>query len=206
MSFERWLRLMNSWNFSRNQDVFTLLMSAYSENGRFYHTTEHVSACIGHLDKVSAEIDFPREVEIALWFHDVIYKPFSSSNEQESADMAASFLAEHGATSAEIARVHRLIMMTEHKVPAQTKDESALVDIDLSILGADEATYAIFEKGIRKEYRLVPWFIYRKKRAEVLRGFLHRPKIYTSGLFPESMECQARENLSNAIIKLLGVA
>lgn len=69
-----------------------------------------------------------------------------------------------------------------------------------------QETYEIFEQGVRKEYRLVPAFIYRKKRAAVLRGFMERSQIYTSGIFPEARERQARENLSNAVSQLEGRA
>ena len=206
MNIDRWARLMDAWGLLRNQETFNSLIGAYSEKGRRYHTLEHVSACLRHLDSCSAELDRPREVEIALWFHDAIYKPLSSHNEKESADWAASFLAESGAAGDEAARVHRLIMVTEHNAPTQTKDESALVDIDLSILGADPAVYDIFEQGVREEYRLVPSFIYRKKRAAILRGFMERPQIFTSGFFSEAVERQAKENLSNAVSKLEGRA
>jgi len=206
MTIERWLRLMEAWSFGPNRETFEALLAAYSERGRHYHTAEHVSACLKHLDVCLAQVKFPREVEIALWFHDAIYKPLSSNNEKESADWAASFLSGQGATEAEIARVHRLIMVTEHNAPTQTSDEAVLVDIDLSILGAVPAAYDVFETGVRKEYKLVPSFLYRRKRAEVLRGFLEREKIYTSGCFSSEMECRAKENLSNAVTALEGRA
>jgi len=206
MNIERWLRLMEAWGFEPNRKTFEPLLAAYSENGRHYHTAEHVSACLRHLDGCVVDVQYPREVEIALWFHDAIYRPLSSNNEKESADWAASFLAEHGATHPEISRVHRLVMVTKHSAPTLTGDEAVLVDIDLAILGADAATYDIFESGVRKEYKLVPSFIYRKKRVEVLRGFLERRAIYTSGCFSAAVERQAKENLSNAIAKLDGRA
>lgn len=206
MNVERWYRLMVAWGFEPNRDTFESLQVAYSENGRHYHTAKHVSACLRHLDECVADVESRREVEIALWFHDAIYKPLSANNEKESADWVASFLSECGATDAEVARVHRLVMVTEHNAPTRTGDESVLVDIDLSILGADSATYNLFESGVRKEYKLVPSFIYRKKRVEVLRGFLERQNIYTSGCFSPEVERQAKENLANAISKLRGDA
>ena len=206
MNFERWASLMAAWEFEPNREAFEALLMAYSERGRHYHTAEHISACLRHLDACLAQVEIPREVEIALWFHDAIYKPFSSNNEKESADWAASFLSENGAAEAEAARVHRLIMATEHNAPTQTSDEAVLVDIDLSILGAAPSTYDIFECGVRKEYKHVPSFLYRRKRAEVLRGFLDREKIYTSGCFSAAVECQAKENLSNAVTELEGRA
>ena len=202
MNIERWSRLMDAWGFDSNPETFEALLAAYSAKGRHYHTAKHVSSCLRHLDACVAMVEFPREVEFALWFHDAIYKPLYSNNERKSADWAASFLSEQGAAADEVARVHRLIMVTEHNAPTQSNDEAVLVDIDLSILGADSATYEIFESGVRKEYWFVPSFLYCKKRAQVLRGFLERPKIYTSGCFPATVERQAKENLSNAVTAL----
>ncbi|MEM6819174.1 MAG: N-methyl-D-aspartate receptor NMDAR2C subunit [Pseudomonadota bacterium] len=206
MTTERWLRLMKAWGFEANPQTFDALVDGYSGKGRHYHTAKHVSACLEHLDAYLDQVENPREVKIAPWFHDAIYKPLSSKNEKESADWAASFLSENGAKGTEVSRVHRLIMVTEHNAPTQTADEAVLVDIDLSILGAIPATYDMFERAVRKEYKLVPSFLYRKKRAEVLRGFLAREKIYTSGCFPPDFERQARENLLNAITTLEGNA
>ena len=199
---ERWSRLMEAWGFDRNQQTYDALVAAYTEKGRYYHTSEHISACLRHLDDCGLELEFPREVEIALWFHDAIYKPLSRNNERKSADWAAEFLRENGAKEEEATRVHRLIIATEHDALPLNGDESALIDIDLSILGADPATYEVFEKNVRKEYRLVPSFIYKRKRAEILQGFLERPQIYSTERFSRALERQARENLANAIARL----
>ncbi len=202
MTPERWRALMGAWGFGENRATLDALLSAYSESGRYYHTKDHVSACLRHLDTYLTRINSPREVEIALWFHDAIYKPFSGTNEKDSADWAVSFLSDCGAVQEESTRVRQLIMVTEHNAPSKTKDEAVLVDIDLSILGTNPSTYDEFERAVRKEYRLVPSFIFKKKRAAVLKGILQRPRIYTAGLFPEAVELQAKENLSNAVSKL----
>ncbi len=204
MTLERWRALMRAWGFNDNAATFDALATAYNERGRHYHTIGHVSACLRHLDVFVSKLDAPREVEIALWFHDAVYKPWSSRNERDSADWAASFLIENGASEEDAARVEALIMVTEHQAPTKTRDQAALVDIDLSILGADPDTYELFEQGIRKEYWFVPSFLYRKKRAEILKGFLDRPRIFTAGLFPDEAEHQARQNLTAALTRLKG--
>lgn len=206
MNHERWAALMRAWGFDCNEDSCRSLLAAYSEKGRHYHTMEHVTACLRHLDRCAAATEQPREVELALWFHDAIYMPLSAGNEKKSADWAASFLSANGASPDAITRVHRLIMVTAHNAPTQTNDESILVDIDLSILGADPETYDLFEQGVRMEYRLVPSFLYKKKRTEVLRGFLARERIYQHEPFASEREQQARENLADAVSRLAGRA
>lgn len=206
MTLDRWLALMALWGFGRNEETFRDLISAYTGKGRHYHSQEHVSACLRHLDRCIDHVAKPREVEFALWFHDAIYNPLSGGNERKSADWAAAFLSSNGAEAEEVTRVHRLIMVTEHNAPTRTSDESVLVDIDLSILGADPHIYEVFERGVRAEYRLVPWFIYSRKRAKVLQSFLERPSIYQNEPFATEREQQARANLRNAISRLAGRA
>ena len=197
---------MADFGFDENEATFRSLVSAYSEKHRHYHTLEHVADCLRHFDACADQIHEANEVEMALWFHDAIYNPLSGKNERKSADWAASFLSANSASGEIAARVHRLIMVSKHDAPAHTKDESILVDIDLAILGADAAAYDVFERAVRKEYRKIPIFLYRKKRAEVLRGFLERPFIYRNEPFKSEREQQARFNLANAISNLTGRA
>ncbi|KAF0805896.1 hypothetical protein A6D6_01952 [Alcanivorax xiamenensis] len=204
MNPERWARLMTLWDFGDNTETYRSLVSSYSGKGRYYHSREHVSACLRHLDRCVSEIQSPCEVELALWFHDAIYEPLSGKNEKKSADWAQSFVLENGASRDIADRVHRLIMVTEHNAPAKTSDESLLVDIDLAVLGAEPETYQIFEEGVRSEYKMVPWPLYKKKRVEVLKGFLDRPRIFQNEPFLTEREQQARRNLAAAISKLEG--
>lgn len=201
-TLERWLQLMEAWSFSPNEETYQALVKAYSGSSRHYHSLAHVDACLRHLDHCSALLAHAREVELALWFHDAVYNPFAKDNERKSADWARSFLWANDAGQEEGDRVHRLIMVTEHNSPSLTGDESILVDIDLAILGSAPEIYEAFERGVRKEYRRVPWFIYRKKRIEILRGFLDRDRIYNNEPFASSREEQARWNLANAIDRL----
>ncbi len=75
-------------------------------------------------------------------------------------------------------------------------------DIDLTILGSSERIYAQFEENVRKEYKWVPYFLYKKKRKEILRSFLDRERIYQTKYFNNKLETQAQINLNNAIASL----
>ena len=93
-------------------------------------------------------------------------------------------------------------MATEHNAIPRMNDEQLIVDIDLSILGCAPETYALFELWVRKEYRLVPNFIYRKKRKAILTGFLDRERIYCHQYFYQQLETSARTNIYHAIKQL----
>ena len=199
MSPERWQGLMQVFGFAANLEVLRALDDAYSEKHRHYHTGEHVDACLCLLDAHAELAARTHEIALALWFHDAIYRPLSGGNEEGSADWAVRFLAANGAATEVIERVRAMILLTRHDAPAQTAGEALLLDIDLSILGADVAGYDAYEAAIRKEYHIVPLPIYRRKRVEVLRGFLERDCIYLTEPFRAERELKARANLARAI-------
>lgn len=202
MDRERWDGLMDSLGFPDNGETFRKLEAAYAEPHRHYHTGRHVDACLRHLDRGAEQAERPLEVELALWFHDAVYQPFSCDNEKKSAEWAEAFLMRNAAPRETADRVRRLIMATEHDAPPGAGDESLIVDVDLAILGADPETFAAFETAVRKEYWMVPGFLYRRKRKEILKGFLDRSRIYHNEPYRSELEPRARRNLSRALRRL----
>ncbi len=197
-----WLNLMTRLGFTDNLATYNLLKSHYNGKGRYYHNETHIRASLRHLQAVQQLANDYNAIEIALWFHDVIYNIFSSSNELDSANLASQFLQENNADSEFVKKVHQLIMATCHNASLKENDEKLIADIDLAILGSSETVYQQFEQAVRKEYRLIPSVIYRKKRKEVLQGFLARDKIYHYDYFYDRFEERARENLTSAINQL----
>ena len=202
MNSERWYALMNTLGFDENHMELHHLSEKHAEAHRRYHTGAHVEACLGHMDSVASLLERLVEMEVAFWFHDAIYEPFSATNEQDSADWAREFLEEDGADAAMIQRVYDLIMTTCHTASDLEGDAAYMVDIDLSILGADEAIYDEYEQAIRFEYKKVPKFLYRRKRKQILKSFLDRDALYTTEHFSALWEVSARENLARAIQSL----
>jgi predicted metal-dependent HD superfamily phosphohydrolase len=163
------------------------LLARYREPHRHYHTLQHLEECFEKLDELRDLAPHPGDVELALWFHDAIYDTRRDDNEARSADWARAAVGE---------RVAELVMATRHDAQPTDMDARVLVDVDLSILGAPDARFAQYERQVREEYRWVPALIYRRKRRQILDGFLARPTIYNTGRFIERYEAQARRNLA----------
>ena len=180
-------------------DTFEAVVSAYAQKHRHYHTEAHIDACLAQLDSHRELACAPHEIELALWFHDAVYKTRASDNEEKSAEWACAFLAGHGVAADVRERIRGLILATKHDAPAETADAKLLVDIDLAILGADALTYERFEQDVRQEYRWVPGPMFRRARAKILRSFLARDRIYATGPFHDRLERTARRNLETAI-------
>jgi len=140
------------------------------------------------LDDVVSKVDNAQEIEMALWFHDAVYEPFSASNEEDSAEWAADWLQERGANKAVISRIADHILDTKSHDKPKTLDGQYMLDIDLSILGTRPAVYDEYEINIRREYKRVPSFIFKKKRKTILQSFLARDRIYTTDYFHDKLE------------------
>lgn len=198
----RWRALMERLHVGPSLDVFERLRAAYAESHRHYHTGGHISHCLGELEQVRNLAREPDEVELALWFHDAVYVTRSSDNERKSAEWATEFLGANAVDEHRIERVRRLIMATTHAASAEDPDAGLLVDIDLSILGADRETYGRFERDVRKEYWWVPGPLFRRTRAKILESFLARESVYATAHFRDRLENAARANLAKAIADL----
>ena len=195
----RWAELLSGYGIEGEVATFDALLAAYSQKHRHYHTIKHIEHCLREFESAKELAREPAEVELALWFHDAVYETRASNNEERSADWACELLNRHRVDPARVDRVRMLILATRHDAPATTPDSQLLVDVDLSILGADEVTYAEFEKNVRQEYCWVPSILFRRKRAEILESFLDRPQIYNTPPFHARLEQPARRNLAAAI-------
>lgn len=183
------------------QGTYEQLLARYSEPHRHYHTLQHLGECLAMFDLVRGLSEHPDEVELALWFHDAIYDTHRPDNEERSADWARTALQEAGVANDAADRVHALIMATRHTANPVAPDEQLLVDIDLSILAAEQARFDEYEQQIRQEYAFVPRWLFRRKRLAILQGFLDRPSIYSTAHFKQTLEQRARENLKQAITR-----
>lgn len=175
------------------------LLARHAEPQRHYHTLQHLRECLALFDEVRALAEHPAEVEMALWFHDAIYEVKGSGNEERSAAWAFEALVAAGVGAGPAALVRDLVLVTRHSGSPVSVDEQVLVDIDLSILGADTPRFDEYERQIRAEYSHVPGFLFRRKRKQILQSFLDRPAIYSTAVLRDRLEARARENLRRAI-------
>jgi len=92
-TLSRWLGL---WSAQADnpalERVYDDLVERYSEPHRHYHDLRHVSRCLMELDEARSQADNPFEVELAIWFHDAVYDPRRSDNEEASARYAKKTL------------------------------------------------------------------------------------------------------------------
>jgi predicted metal-dependent HD superfamily phosphohydrolase len=184
--------------------TYDRLVAAYGARGRHYHTVEHLAACLRELESARFLAEHPAEVEVALWFHDAVYRTRARDNEARSAAWAVEFLEAGGAAAAVRARVERHIMATCHSEAAASGDTALVADVDLSILGQPPEVYLAFEANVRREYWWVPAPVFRRERARILRQLVRRKRVYYTDVLRDRYERQTQRNLEAALAVLEG--
>jgi predicted metal-dependent HD superfamily phosphohydrolase len=136
--------------------LYSDVLDRYSEPHRYYHTPQHLAECFEKVQDIISLAEHPAEVNISLWFHDVIYDTQRHDKEERSADWAHDAARELGANAEAARRIYDLIMFTRHAAEPVGIDAEVLVDVDLSILGAQPARFQEYEAQVRSEYGWVP--------------------------------------------------
>ncbi len=183
--------------------LFVDVTARYEEDGRFYHTLHHIQNVLNILDTLRPyAVDFTA-VQLAAWYHDVIYKPGTSDNEERSAQYAGQMLTQLSIPETTISNVQRMIRATTHKPPLPDDiDCQILLDADLATFASDWDLQEEIEHAIRQEFAFVPENVFREGRQQVLQQFLQRDRIYLTDSMYATHEERARENISRAIATL----
>ncbi len=183
--------------------AFDDLVLRYDEPHRRYHTLEHVAEMLRMVPRIAPAGTDLFAVQLAVWFHDVVYDPRSKTNEIDSGEYARTVLASLGLPSQTIID---LILSTDHRValdPLAAIEFQIMHDADLAILGASLDRYDRYAADIRKECSYVPDDHYRDGRRRVLQRFLERtPTIYATKRMQEDGEAAARQNLARELSSL----
>ncbi|MER5574791.1 HD domain-containing protein [Streptomyces massasporeus] len=173
------------------------LLTRWQEPQRRYHTVEHLTAVLDRVDELERYARDPDVVRLAAWFHDAVYLPDRSENEERSARLAERALAEAGVPDAKTAEVARLVRLTVTHDPADDDpDGQVLCDADLAVLASPPSAYAAYTTAVREEYHFVPSDAFREGRAAILRQLLDLPRLFRTPYGAAEWEATARYNLT----------
>ena len=186
---------------------------AYEGPGRYYHTLRHIENALIAFDLMVPEnLPNRNRIELAIWFHDIVYDVTKHDNEEASAGVFehnARFAL--GLSQEVIGDVKQMILATKH-TSGQTGLTAYLVDVDLSILGCLPELFDEYEENVKKEY--VPAVTtdegFRAGRLAFLKGMLKRKAdggfIFSTPEFQGEWERIAVLNIERSIAKLEAAA
>lgn len=197
---ERWIKFSTRVTIPNRELLWESFVTLYSEENRHFHDLTHIEDCLKKLDNWPSHIPGTERdtIEIAIWFHDIIYDTRRADNEESSASLANYYLRGHPLATDCLA----LILATRHKHTEGMRAEEIMCDIDLSIHGAPPAEYRRYAESIRNEYSWVEIEEYAEARARVLSNFLKLGNLFQTTYAIETWEEQARKNIKNERARL----
>lgn len=208
---QEWRALMTRLgvNKAEGQRVLAALAARYEADGRAYHNLAHIQQVLQAAAEIKAlAVDYTA-VQLAIWFHDVIYVPGAADNEAQSAHFARTTLPQLALAAAQIQAVAALILATrlasvvDRAAGAVAHPDAPIIqDADLAILGQAPPVYDRYAAAIRQEFAHVPDAGYRNGRAQILTHFLEQPRIYHTEQFFVKRESQARQNIQRELESL----
>lgn len=195
------------------EEVWSILKFNYTQSHRYYHNFDHIRTLLKMFDKNKNHFNDPIAVELAIWFHDIVYNPVSKFNEDASAEIAHSLIMK--LNKPELAEtVRQLVMFTKwtsewfyaSTVEEITKhldkannDFLLLRDMDWSGLASDSKIYEMNCKNLRAEVSFLNDFEYAKKRLAFLNIITVLPRpLYCTEVFYK-FESKATENISKEV-------
>lgn len=212
-------RFTQAWTFFTDPHPLMMpecinVLDAYDDTARPYHNIVHLTDVLEKLDWARTVLTndgtlnhLPADVrtrmfmriELALFYHDVVYDAKAKDNEEKSRDLFNEHAKSFGMGEEDRVAIARLIDITAKHTTASALDEQILCDCDLAILGADRETFTRYDRNIRTEYAHVPAAIWDVRRPGVLKHFLDQPRLYKTEAFHKRYDEAARNNLRSAI-------
>ena len=191
-----WQRCLLDGASDDSVNVHRRLLDGYREPQRHYHTLAHIEQCLSMFDQCKSLTHNPDALELAVWFHDVIFEPGNRDNEARSAELYLQLSnAVHDSETRSL--VDRMIMATLHNGGSlQDDDARYMVDIDLSSFGLSWEEFLRDSQNLRRESAHLSDAEFYQRATSFHNCLLAKDRFYLSEYFAERLEVQARDNLA----------
>lgn len=144
------------------------IISMYDEPHRFYHNRHHLNQVIENLNKYKNLTEEECDIlSISVYFHDVVYNPRKTNDEQKSVDLLNDF-TEIPLNIRE--KCSQIIMDTTLNIEPIEKLSKIFWLSDRNIFFKPFSELIEYENKIFKEYQYVSYDIYKEKRIEFLNN------------------------------------
>jgi len=179
------------------------LLGRYAEGHRRYHGLAHLDDVLRSVDELAHLAADADAVRLAAWYHDAVYDPAATDNEERSAALAETELTRLRVSDRVVAEVARLVRATAAHEPAPDDSNAAvLCDADLAILAADPSRYQQYVDAVREEYASVEDETFTRGRAAILRRLLERQWLFSTQEARATWEDAARANMTAELSRL----
>jgi predicted metal-dependent HD superfamily phosphohydrolase len=169
--------LLDKWNIKVNYNV---LLAMWNESHRAYHTQNHLLDLIDQINESKNQFESNKDYEkmiLCALFHDCVYDPMRSDNEEKSAEFFLSCCQEK---NQDILDIKQMILDTKtHE--ATTPLSEKFNQMDMNIVERDFNELLEWEKGISEEYKAYGE-MYKIGRIQSLESLLDKYPHNTENL------------------------
>lgn len=207
--------LTDSWD-SLTKDLndnkvkwWNTLIKRLSNESRKYHNVKHLEIKYKLYGEIKHLILNKEAMEYAIFFSYFEYDPRSLDSDKRNVELFKSFCADCGISldsnvckdACDLLSCIGSHITEEHKTSNAfgNTDKHYFLDLDMAVLGTDEISYEIYTKQVRGEYDFLAENVYKALRLKVLQTFLQIPNIFSTKVFREKYEEQARRNILKEI-------
>jgi pantetheine-phosphate adenylyltransferase len=163
-------QLLEKWNIKC--DINTVL-SMWNESHRSYHNLNHLNDLISQINENKSKFSESEYEKLMLSaiFHDIVYDPSSSTNEEDSANFLMECAVDK--SNKDILEVKQMILDTKtHK--STTNLSESFNNYDMNIVEREFDQLLDWEKGISEEFSVYPKEQYKEGRLKFLESLLDK--------------------------------
>lgn len=162
----------------KNASALEDVCRRWQERQRHWHGPRHLMSLLAEIDAAN----LPESLALTALYHDAVYDPQSSTNEEDS----ATLLLEHAAStsSAVVAQAVKLIRASKWDAVPEDTEGRAFFDLDTHQL-SDRCALAErleYERAIFREYQWVDVATYCAKRREFLLKWAQKFPQHSRGV------------------------
>lgn len=132
------------------------LMADYNDSSLIhYHNWKHIEECIEQFARVKEHLQYPDAVEMAIYFHDVVYNVKTDDSEERSAQFFfnSAMQSDDADFKHLVCEIIRNTKWTGNRYPVFLEGDMRFVhDIDFSIFSASWERFLEYDISIEKEY------------------------------------------------------
>ncbi len=168
--------ILNKWGIKVD---YNILLGMWNESHRHYHNQTHL---LDLIDQVNEKIDFLTESDydkllLCSLFHDIIYDPSKTDNEEKSAEF---FIEKCSESNPDVLEVKQMILDTKTHEGSTTLSK-LFSRMDMSIVQSDVETLLEWEEGISKEYAVFG-DLYKPNRLAFLEKMMNEYPMNSTNL------------------------
>jgi predicted metal-dependent HD superfamily phosphohydrolase len=93
---QQWIYICDRLNIKDDEEkIWSVIAARYCESARHYHTINHIADLFEKKSSMNLKINDSIVFDLSIMFHDIVYDPASSTNEEDSVKLFQELCAKH---------------------------------------------------------------------------------------------------------------